>query len=143
MSNYPISKQIDHPAFHDLKTKGIGRSITGENISAIHGDLFTELFNKRPKVLLVCFVLDSDIDALNCGFKTIHIRALLRKELHKCLHMKTGSKHKKLTSRGIKTNVEHVKNLKQKLCGCDIDHFSNDALRHLPTGKIIEATFPI
>ena len=98
---------------------------------------------KRLKVLLVCFVLDSDIDALNCGFKTIHIRTFLRKELHKCLHMKTGSKHKKLTPREIKTNIEHVKNLKQKLCGYGIDPFSNDAPRHLPTDKIIEAVFPI
>ena len=49
MSTYPISKQINHPAFHDLKTKGIGRSITGEKISVIHGDLFTELFNKEAK----------------------------------------------------------------------------------------------
>ena len=39
-------KQIDHPAFHDLKTKGICRSKTGEKFSAIHGDLFTELFNR-------------------------------------------------------------------------------------------------
>ena len=39
-------KQIDHPAFHDLKTKGIGGSITEEKFSAVHGDLFTELFNK-------------------------------------------------------------------------------------------------
>ena len=37
-------------------------------------------------------------------------------------------------------HVEHVKNLKQKLCGYGIDPFSNDAPRHLPTGKIIEAT---
>ena len=37
-------------------------------------------------------------------------------------------------------HVEHVKNLKQKLSGYGIDPFSNDAPRHLPTGKIIEAT---
>ena len=53
--------------------------------------------------------------------------------------MKTGSKHKELTPREIKIHVEHVKNLKQKLCGYGIDPFSNDAPRHLPTGKIIEA----
>ena len=39
-------KETNHPAFHDLKTKGIGGSITGEKFSVIHGDLFTELFNK-------------------------------------------------------------------------------------------------
>ena len=39
----------------------------------------------------------------------------------------------------VKTHVEHARNLKQKLCGCGIDPFSNDAPRHLPTGKIIEA----
>ena len=52
--------------------------------------------------------------------------------------MKTGSKHKELTPRGIKIQVEHVKILKQKLSGCGIGPFSNDAPRHLPGGKIIE-----
>ena len=55
--------------------------------------------------------------------------------------MKTGSKHKEITPRGIKIHVEHVKNLKRKLCGYGIDPFSNDAPRHLPTGKIIEGAF--
>ena len=53
--------------------------------------------------------------------------------------MKTGLTHKEISPRGIKIHVEHVKNLKQKLCGYDIDLFSNDALRHLPTGETIEA----
>ena len=55
--------------------------------------------------------------------------------------MKIGSKHKEITPRGIKIHVEHVKNLKRKLCGYGIDPFSNDARRHLPTGKIIEGAF--
>ena len=42
-------KQIEHPTFHDLKTKGIGGSIAGENFSAVHGNLFTELFSKQTK----------------------------------------------------------------------------------------------
>ena len=54
--------------------------------------------------------------------------------------MKAGSKHKEITLRGIKIHVEHVKNLKQKMCGYDSDPFSNDAPRHLPIGKIMEST---
>ena len=42
-------KQLDHPAFHDLKTKGIGGSMAREKFSAILGDLFIELFNKETK----------------------------------------------------------------------------------------------
>ena len=53
--------------------------------------------------------------------------------------MKTDSKHKEISPRAIKIHVEHVKNLKQKLWGYGIEPFSNDAPRHLPTGKIIEA----
>ena len=53
--------------------------------------------------------------------------------------MKTDSKHKEITPRGIKNHAEHVKNLKQKLCGYGIDPFSNDAPRYLATDKIIEA----
>ena len=53
--------------------------------------------------------------------------------------MKAGSKHKEISPRRIKIHVEHVKNLKQKLCGYGIDPFSKNAPRRLPTGKIIEA----
>ena len=134
-------KQIDHPAFHDLKSKGIGGSITGDKFSAIHGDLFTELFNKETKGTAGPFRsgFSTDIDAVNCWVNTIHIHTLLRKELHKCLHIKTSSKHKEITPRGIKTHVDHVKSLKQKLYGYGIDPFSNECPRHMPTGKIIEA----
>ena len=34
-------KQIDHPLFHDLKTKGFCESIIGEIFSTNHGDLLT------------------------------------------------------------------------------------------------------
>ena len=89
-------KQIDHPAFHDLKTKGIGGSMTGEEFSSIRGDSFTELLNKETKSTAgpFCYRSSTDIDAINCWVNTIHVHTLLRKELHKCLHMKTGSKHK-------------------------------------------------
>ena len=71
-------KQIDHPAFHDLKTKGIGGSITGEKCSAVHGDLFTELFNKESKSTAAPFRsgFSADIDAVNCWVNTIHIHTL-------------------------------------------------------------------
>ena len=134
-------KQIDHPAFHDLKTKGIGGSITGEIFSAVHGDLFTELFNKETKSTAVPFRsgFSTNIDAVNCWVNTIHIHALLRKELLKYVLMKTGSKHKEKTPQGIKIHFEHVNNLKQKLCGYGIDLFSNDAPRHLSASKFIES----
>ena len=52
-------KQIDHPAFHELKTKGVGESITVMKFSAIHGNFLQNCSTKRLKVLLVCFTLDS------------------------------------------------------------------------------------
>ena len=50
-------KQIDHQAFHELKTRGIGRSITGENFSITV--YLQNCSTKRPKVLLIRFALDS------------------------------------------------------------------------------------
>ena len=110
-------EQTDHPEFHVLKIKGIGGNITGEKFSAIHGNLFTEFFNKETKSTAGPFRsgFSADSDAVNCWVKTIHIHTLLRNELHKCLHMKTGSRHKETTPRVIRIHVEHVKNLKQKL----------------------------
>ena len=76
----PIPSQTNryHPAFHDLKTKGTGGSITGEKCSAVHGDLFTELFNKESKSTAAPFRsgFSTDIDAVNCWVNTIHIHTL-------------------------------------------------------------------
>ena len=79
--------------------------MTGENVSRVHGDSFTELFNKEIKSTAgsFCSGVSTDTDAVNCCVNTIHINMLLRKELHECLYMKTGSKHEELTPRGIKT----------------------------------------
>ena len=76
------------------------------------------MFNKEAKGTTDLFRsgFSTDIDAVNCWVNMIHIHMLLRKELHKCLQMKTGSKDKELTPQGIKVHVKHVQNLKQKLC---------------------------
>ena len=90
--------------------------MTGETFHAIYGDLFTELFNKETKGSAGLFFfcgLSTDIDAVNYGQNTIHIHTLLRNELHKSLHMKTGFKHKELTLQVI--HVEHVKIFEQKI----------------------------
>ena len=79
-------------------------------ISAVHGDLFTELFNKETKRTAGLFhsVFSTDVNTVNCWVNTIHIHVLLKKEWHICLHAKTGSKHKEITPIGIKTHVEHA-----------------------------------
>ena len=76
------------------------------------------MFNKETKGTADLFRsgFSTNIGAVNCWIDTIHIHTLLTKELHKCLQMKTGSKHKELIPQGIKIHVEHVKSLKQKLC---------------------------
>ena len=60
-------RQIHHPAFHNLKTKGIARRIIREKFSASHCDLFTELFNKDIKHTadLNRSGFSKDIDAVN------------------------------------------------------------------------------
>ena len=71
----PIPPQtIDHPEFHDLETKGVSGSMTGEKLPAIYGDLFTKLFNKDIKGSAGSFFffgLSTDIDAVNYGQNTI------------------------------------------------------------------------
>ena len=83
-------KQTDHPAFHDLKIDHsafqdlIGGSITGQKVSANHGDLFKELLNKETNgsVDPFHFGFSTDIDTRNYWVNTIHIHTLLTKELH-------------------------------------------------------------
>ena len=62
----------------------------------------TELFNRETKGTSGLFRsgFSTDIDAVNTWVNTIHIHALVRKSLHKVLHMKTSSKHKEITPRG-------------------------------------------
>ena len=112
---YPL-KQSGYPSFHDLKIREIGRSITGERFSEIDSNLFAEYFNKETKRTVDLFRFGfstiQTLDAVNCCVNTIHIHTLLRKQLHKCLQVNTGSEHKELTPREIKTRVEHVKTSK-------------------------------
>ena len=88
-------KQSDHPSFQDLKLKGIGGGITGDKFSAIHGDLMTELFNRKTKDTSGPFRcgFSTDIDAVNTWINTIHIHALLRKSLQstKKLHLEASN----------------------------------------------------
>ena len=90
------------------------------------------MFNKEPKGIADPFRswFSADIDAVNCWVKTVHIHTLLRKELYKCLQMKTNLKHKELIPPPeIKIHVEHAKHLNEKLCVYGIDPFSNNASR--------------
>ena len=79
-------------SFQELKIKGMSGSLTGDTFSAIHGDLMTELFNRETKGTSGPFRsgFSTDIDAVNTWVNTIHIHAMLRKGLHRLLHMKTS-----------------------------------------------------
>ena len=61
-------KPIHLSAFHNLKIKGIGRSIIGEKFSAIHYNLLPEFFNKEVKGNTDpnCSGFSKDIDTVNC-----------------------------------------------------------------------------
>ena len=65
--------------------------------------MLTELFNNENKgnTDLFCSRFSTDTDAVNYCVNTIDIHKLLKKELHKCIEIKTGSKHEKLTPREI------------------------------------------
>ena len=54
-------KQINHP--EDLRQKGLGGSLTGDTFSSLHGDLYTELFNRETKK--TCRPFRSSSDAVN------------------------------------------------------------------------------
>ena len=133
-------KNSNHPAFNELKKKGMGGSITGEKFSSIHGDLVTELFNKETKGTAGPFRagFSTNIDEVNNWVNTIHIHAMLRANLQKILHIRTSSKHKELTKRGKMLHEDHVKNLKDKLSKYGLDPFSSDPTTHIPSGKQIE-----
>ena len=61
-----------------FKTKWIVGSITGETFSAIHGDLFTELFNKETKGTAgpFCSGFSTSTDTVKCRVNAIHINTL-------------------------------------------------------------------
>ena len=133
-------KQSNHVAFQQLQSKGMGGSITGEKVSAVHGDLITELFNKETKGTSGPFRcgFSTDIDSVNTWVNTIHIHTVLRTSLHNVLHIKTSSKHKEVTPRGKPLHAEHVKNLKNKLRGYGVDPFSTGFPKHISLGDIMD-----
>ena len=42
-------QQDNNPAIEDLRRRGFGGSLSGSNVSTIHGDLITEVFNCQTK----------------------------------------------------------------------------------------------
>ena len=77
---------------------------------------------------------------VNTWVNTIHIHSKIRVALRKQLHIKTSSKHKKLTPGWKKMHASHVKSLKHQLLGYGIDPFSNQPLKCFSTGVEIEHT---
>ena len=92
-------KKINHPAYEDLRQKGMGGSVTGEPFSSLHGDLHTELFNRETKSTCGPFRsgFSTSNEAVNNWIQTIHIYSELRIALRKMLKHKTSSKHKEMT----------------------------------------------
>ena len=76
-----------------------GGSITRGKFSVIHGNLFTQFSNKEAKSTAgpFCLGFSGDTDAVN-SFKHNSYPYVVHKRLHKCLQMRTGSKHKELTN---------------------------------------------
>ncbi|MAG85790.1 MAG: hypothetical protein CMB97_00015 [Flavobacteriaceae bacterium] len=128
------------PAYHDLKSRGHGGSISGGSFSTIHGDLITELFNKETKGTAGPFRagFSTDIEATNTWVQTIHIHSMLRIALRNQLSIKTSGKHKEATKSGKKLHEEHVSNLKKTLKGYGVDPFSCDPPKCFSTGIEID-----
>ena len=120
--------------------KGIGGSLTGDQFSSLHGDLYTELFNKETKSTCGPFRsgFSTSNESVNNWVQTIHIHSEMRIALRKMLKHKTSSKHKEMTTDGKSLHKKHVDNLKQKLIGYGVDLFSGGAPRNIPTGVEID-----
>ena len=120
----------DHPAINDLKTC----SISGRNLSTLHGDLITEIFNGQTKHQAGPHRkgVSTNIKTTNRWIRTTHIYAKLRMELMK--KIKASSVHKELTP-GICLHLSHVKSLKDQLKWYGSYPFGEGPARNFSTGR--------
>ncbi len=131
----------NHPAIDDLASRGFGGSLSGNAFSSIHGDLITEVFNGETKRSAGPYKAgySTDVEKVNTWIKTSHIHAKIQNALREKINMTTSSLHKELTPAAKRLHRGHVKSLKEKLQGYQIDPFADVPARHITTGNEINA----
>ncbi len=132
----------NHPAFIDMKERGIGGSISGATFCTLHGNLITELFNKQTKGTAGPFRcgFSTNTEAVSTWVRTIHIHCKLREAFRQRLLIKTLSIHKEMTPYGKKIHHQHVKMLQKQLSLYGVNPFSNGSQKFLTTGEEINKT---
>ena len=134
-------QQRNPAAYNELKEKGIGASLSGNNFSSIHGDLVTEIMNRDVKCGGGCFRggYSTSTEAVNIFVKNAHIHAEVKAVFRKKLNIKTSIVHKELTTGAKLTFESHVKSLKNELERYSVDPFLHGPARHWISGVEIDS----
>ena len=127
-------EQHNHPAVLELKENGFGASITGDDFSAIHGDLVTELFNKGP----FRRGFSTTSNSVNVWVRTIHVQSRLLRCYKNYVGLKTSSIHIELTNGGKMLHDKHVNSLQLVLKNYGIDPFGKNKPKCFSTGEAID-----
>ncbi len=133
-------KRNNSVAFQDLKSKGMGASISSEPFSSINGDLVTELLNKETKGTSGPFRpgFSTNVDTVNTWVRTIHIHGMLQVAFRKQLKIKTSSNHKESTRSGKNMHRSQVESLISNLRGFGTNPFLSDAPKCIPIGVVVD-----
>ena len=102
----------------DLITYGHGASCSGDSLSTIHGDLVTEHFKNKRKVLLglsLQVIVLAFVYAVNKWIKTSHIHSKVGAMLRKKLNVFTSHAHSEMTPGNKRLHFEHARSLKANL----------------------------
>ena len=123
-----------------MQERGYRGSLSGGNISTIHGDLITEIYNGETTRTAGPFRsgYSTDINTVNTWVKTSHINARLQTKLRERINLQTSAVYKESISAGKLLHDKHVEKLKQKLGDYNIDPFGKGPARHLTTGKELD-----
>ena len=125
----------------DLITNGHGASCSGDSLSTIHGDLVTEHFKNKRKVLLglsLQVIVLAFVYAVNKWIKTSHIHSKVGAMLRKKLNVFTSHAHSEMTPGNKRLHFEHARSLKANLKQYNVNIFGDGLAANLTTGRDID-----
>ena len=125
----------------DLITNGHSASCSGDSLSTIHGDLVTEHFKNKRKVLLglsLQVIVLAFVYAVNKWIKTSHIHSKVGAMLRKKLNVFTSHAHSEMTPGNKRLHFEHARSLKANLKQYNVNIFGDGLAANLTTGRDID-----
>ena len=138
--NYARYLSYQHIFLRDRVIREFGGSLSGHAFSTIHGDLISEDFSGETKRNAgPCIAgYSTDVEEAHAWIKTSHNHTKMQNVLKEKINVVTSALHKELMPAAKRFRRNHLKCLKEKLRGYNINPFADVPARHTVTNSELD-----